>query len=146
MTKHFVNNEGTYLGGFSGSEPKDGIEVPQPPHGLAKWVDGVWVMPPPPTIEEWRATASLSKPDFVNAAADLGMLTDDEAIAAAKGDWPATFDSAISGLSTTDQRKAKVLWAGLTDVQRNADLIALIIASPIPITGTQVDTLFGYGA
>lgn len=94
---------------------------------------------------QWRKTASLSRPDFVNAAADLGMLTDAEAIAAAKGDWPASFDAAMSSLSAKEQRTAKVLWAGVTDVHRNADLIGLIIASSIPITATQVDTLFGYG-
>lgn len=32
----------------------------------------------------WRETASLSRADFVNAAADAGLLTDDEAIEAAK--------------------------------------------------------------
>jgi hypothetical protein len=46
MTKHFVDNNGVYLGGFEGSEPVGGIEVSVPPHGLARWVDGAWIMPP----------------------------------------------------------------------------------------------------
>ena len=46
VTKYFVDSDGNLLGGFEGSEPENGIEVPTPPHGLAKWVDGVWVMPP----------------------------------------------------------------------------------------------------
>lgn len=46
MTKHYVDNNGVYLGGFEGSEPVGGIEVSAPPHGLAKWIDGEWIMPP----------------------------------------------------------------------------------------------------
>jgi hypothetical protein len=44
--KHYVKNNGVYLGGFDGSEPDGGIEVVAPPHGLAKYIDGAWVMPP----------------------------------------------------------------------------------------------------
>lgn len=94
--------------------------------------------------EEWRETASLPRADFVNAAADAGLLTDDEAIEAAKGGWPASFDAALTSLDTAGKRRAKVLWASVIDIHRNADLIGLIIASTIPLTATQVDTLFGY--
>lgn len=44
-TQYYVDKNGTYLGGFTGSEPQKGsIEVPSPPvHGLDKWVNGAWV-------------------------------------------------------------------------------------------------------
>jgi hypothetical protein len=101
--------------------------------------------PPPDPIIAFRANASMDRADFVNAAADIGLLTDDEAIAAAKGDWPSSFDVALPG-DAGDARRAKVLWASTATIQRNAPLIAAIIASPIPITEAQVDALFGYDA
>jgi hypothetical protein len=104
-------------------------------------------VPEPPvnadTVEGFRATASMDRASFVNAAADFGLLTDDEAIAAAKGDWPSSFDVALPE-DAAEARRAKVLWASAPTIRRNADLIAAIIASPIPITTEQVDALFGW--
>ena len=95
------------------------------------------------TREDWRKTASLTRAEFVDATADMGLLTNDEAVAAAKGDWPSSFDIALPD-NPTYARKSKVLWATVTEIKRNADLIQAIIASPIPVTDEQVDALFGY--
>jgi hypothetical protein len=96
----------------------------------------------PDPLIAWRAAAWMDRADFVNGAADLGLLTDEEAIAAAQGVWPTSFDGALPS-DPSEARRAKVLWASTATISRNADLITAIIASPIPITEAQVDALFG---
>lgn len=46
MTRHFVNAQGRYLGGFDGAEPPEGaIEVQTPPaHGHDTWNGSAWVV------------------------------------------------------------------------------------------------------
>jgi hypothetical protein len=91
----------------------------------------------------FRNTAKLSRSDFLNAAADAGMVTDDEAITASLGNWPASFNAILSS-DPVEARKAKVLWASTTDVSRNSDLLAAVVASDIPITDDMLDAMFGY--
>lgn len=100
-------------------------------------------LPSPPSVEDWRINATLDKVTFLNRAADMGLITDDEAIAAASGTWPESFNVALPA-DSAQARAAKVLWAGTPTIRRNAPLIAAIIASPIPITADQVDALFGW--
>jgi hypothetical protein len=41
--KYYVDFEGKYIGGFEGSIPESGIEVPTPPnHGLEIWNGSSW--------------------------------------------------------------------------------------------------------
>jgi hypothetical protein len=114
---------------------------------IAERDDLLTKVPEPPvkadTIENFRATAKMERADFVNAAADVGLLTDDEAIQAAMGIWPDSFNAALPA-DAAEARRAKVLWASTSTIHRNAPLIAAIIASPIPITEEQVDALFGW--
>jgi hypothetical protein len=91
----------------------------------------------------FRNTAKLSRSDFLNAAADAGMVTDDEAITASLGNWPASFNAILSS-DPVEARKAKVLWASTTDVSRSSDLLAAVVASDIPITDDMLDAMFGY--
>jgi hypothetical protein len=68
MTKHYVDNEGNYLGGFDGEGvviPDGAIEVPAPPHGLAKWINEEWVMPPPSRAEVNAEADRRAKAGFV---------------------------------------------------------------------------------
>lgn len=58
-TIHFRDADGRYIGGFAGAEPPEGaIECTIPPHGLAIWVDGEWVMPDPPREQQQAARAA----------------------------------------------------------------------------------------
>lgn len=93
--------------------------------------------------DAWRETGTLDKVTFLNRAADMGMITDDEAIAAASGTWPDSFNAALPS-DAAQARAAKVLWAGTATIRRNAPLIEAIIASDIPISDAQVDALFGW--
>lgn len=93
-------------------------------------------------VNLWRAKASMQRGEFINGAADLGLMTDDEAIEAVRGGWPASFNAALPDDASL-ARRAKVDWAGATEINRNAPLIAGIIAAT-PITEEQVDVLFGW--
>lgn len=93
--------------------------------------------------EEWRKTAALDRADFVNAAADAGILTDDEAIIAALGQWPESLEGALSAMSLGEARTAKVVWASRSVINRNHPLIAAVTAFK-KLTDEQVDALFGY--
>jgi hypothetical protein len=92
---------------------------------------------------DFRSKASMTRADFLNAAANLGIVSDDDAVLAALGNWPASFN-AILPSGPTEQREAKVLWASTTDISRNADLLKSIVASAIPVTDEQLDAMFGY--
>ena len=103
--------------------------------------------PPPPSPEEaraaWRATRTLGRAEFCTAAFRAGKMTAPEAIAAAKGETPALFESAISMLPSEDQDEARILWAGLGVVERNHPLVALA-AQAAGMTDEEVDALFGW--
>jgi hypothetical protein len=92
---------------------------------------------------DFRLTASMSRADFLNAAANLSIVSDEDAISAALGNWPASFN-AILPSDPTEQRAAKVLWASTTDISRKSDLLAAIVASPLPVTDEILDAMFGY--
>lgn len=46
MTKYFVDQQGKFLGGFSGSAPEGGIEIDLPPdHAFKLYRNGEWIEP-----------------------------------------------------------------------------------------------------
>jgi len=91
----------------------------------------------------WRTTSSLARAEFCTAAFRAGKMTAAEAIAAAKGETPALFESALSMLPPADQDEARILWAGLGVVERNHQLVSLA-AQAADMTDEEVDTLFGW--
>jgi hypothetical protein len=92
---------------------------------------------------DFRSTASMTRAEFLNAAANLGIVSDEDAISAALGNWPSSFN-AILPSDPTEQREAKVLWASTTDISRKSELLASIVASPLPVTHEMLDLMFGY--
>lgn len=110
---------------------------------VSKWESEGGVIAPFDTRTNWRETAELSKRDFLLAVSAAKILPPDEAIAAARGDWPDTFQAAISSLPEADQTAAKIEWAATTSVSRNHSIIALL-ATAADLSDEQVDALFGY--
>jgi phage-related tail fiber protein len=94
-----------------------------------------------PTIEDKREKATLDKSVFCVRLAQLGIMTSAEAISAARGDWPTSFDGALTQLGD-DALEAQVSWATATDVSRNHPLILLLMGFK-SITEETVDQLFG---
>lgn len=111
-------------------------------------VDGVPVLtapPGPPTIAERRAGCFVSRIAFCTALFAQGLLSGSEAIAAAKGEWPEVFTTAIASLPSADQTLAQIAWAGATQIERLHPFI-LAIQPAIGLTDEQVDALFGLTA
>lgn len=97
----------------------------------------------PDPRDAFREIAFMAKHAFCVLMADLGVLTDDEAISAAKGDWPTSFDAAISDLGAREQRNARVLWAATTVVNRRDPLLERL-RPHANLTPEQLDEAFGY--
>lgn len=120
---------------------------------LAEWeAQGNTITPyeAPDPREAFRATASMPKAQFCIGMAEIGVLTDEEAIEAAKGNMPATFAATTAHLTAAEQRDVAVRWAAATVVDRADPMLeafrAYAEADPnLPtITPEQLDTVFGY--
>lgn len=99
-------------------------------------------VPEAPTVEQIRATAAIDRALFCNRLAEQGVLTDDEAISAAKGDWPAAMLSFLGFLTTAQQRDAQITWASCATVERNHWLVLSMISLGI-VTEAVADSVFG---
>ena len=81
-----------------------------------------------PKLTKWRATASVSRAAFCTNLMAAGLLPPIEAIAAARGEWPATFAKGLDGLSEAQAAAAQIEWAGAGTIRRNAPLLASLAA------------------
>lgn len=95
--------------------------------------------------EAWRARATMTRAEFCAALRAAGVLTRAEAITAAKGDWPASFEPMLEGMSEAEADTALILWAGITTVERNHPLFEQVRQFK-GMTPEDADALFGYGA
>ena len=93
-------------------------------------------------LADWRGRASLYRRDFCIALKRAGILPVAEAIAAAKGDWPTTFETALSSLTQDEQDEAQIEWASVIEIRRSHPIIAMLGVAA-GLTDVQVDTLFG---
>ena len=156
------STNGFYVEGIHKTLPEDVVEITEAERSAA--LDGqreggaiqgdasgkpVSVMPTALTdaeiLTEWRTTAKLYRRDFCIALKRAAILSASEAIAAAKGDWPATFASALSGLPQDAQDEAQIEWAAVQEIRRNHPMIALL-GTAASMTDAQVDALFGWSA
>lgn len=106
-----------------------------------------YVSPPDPTPEEVlsakRATATLSRAEFFEAAYDAGFVTETEAEQGAAGNViPQAFTDAIAALPASEQAKARIRFGGATEFDRMHQLIALVQAQE-SLTDAQVDAMYG---
>jgi hypothetical protein len=67
--KYYVDEQGSYIGGFDGSVPDGGVEVSNPPNdGRQKFVDGQWQeLPASVTYAENRANEYAPIEDLADA-------------------------------------------------------------------------------
>tara|TARA_R110001606_G_scaffold173924_3_gene320410 strand:- start:1909 stop:2466 length:558 start_codon:yes stop_codon:yes gene_type:complete len=93
-------------------------------------------------LADWRGRALLYRRDFCIALKRAGILPVAEAIAAAKGDWPTTFETALSSLTQDEQDEAQIEWASVIEIRRNHPMIAMLGVAA-GMADAQVDALFG---
>lgn len=120
-TKYYVDGDGVYLGGFSGSEPPAGaIEIPAPPdHGHQIWLFPGWSAIPmvvPHEVTRYQALAALHLAGMLDAVEI--MMAD----------------------SATDQL-AVLAWKNALVFKRHSPMV-LNMAQALGWTDGQVDDLF----
>jgi hypothetical protein len=124
---------------------------------MKKMVDGVLqdmtqaeidALPQPPTASEAlarnRDRTAITRRALCMACRGIGLFTNDQAVAAARGEWPALLMSALDGLSDNQKADAQMEWSDVSTVRRNAPLI-LLLQWHLDFTDAQVDALFGIG-
>jgi hypothetical protein len=95
--------------------------------------------------ENFRNKALMSKAAFCLVLVEAGVLTSEQAVDAAKGNWPTAFDDVFEGVDATKALEARLAWASVTEVHRNADILEDLLEHPnVPLTAEQLDTAFGY--
>lgn len=71
----------------------------------------------------------------------MEIITDEDCVAAAKGEWPDGFKGFLDYLSPAEARNARTLWAATGDVTR-MDGTILALAWWFNISDEKLDTLF----
>lgn len=98
-----------------------------------------------PDPAEVRAATSIDRAEFCNRLADHGVLTDAEAISAAKGNWPEAMLFFLGYLTSAEQRDAQITWASCNIVERNHWLVLAMISMSV-VTEAVADAVFGITA
>lgn len=139
-TTHYRDSDGNYIGGFGdGATPPDGaIQCPAPTRASDTWNGSAWVA----SVEAKRAAATITRAQFLKGCVSAGIITADVAEAAATGEWPAAFNTFLSGLTRDQRIEAKATWADAKEVRRTAPILALIAADQ-QVSEAQLDALFG---
>ncbi len=75
----------------------------------------------------------------------LDVLTDSEATASARGDWPAPRSGFLEYLSPKESSEAQIDWATETIIHRN-NVFVLMLASYMGIPDKIVDAIFDISA
>jgi hypothetical protein len=99
-------------------------------------------LPEVPTIAQTRATTAIDRATFCTRLADQGVLTDAEAVSAAKGNWPEAMLFFLGFLASAQQRDAQITWASCVTVERNHWLVLAMISMGV-ITEAVADAVFG---
>lgn len=138
MTKFYVQNDGSYIGGFDGAEPPAGaIEVSSAPDDARQNYDfaaNAWLPLPEPVPEE------ISRRQFCQGLAVAGMITKPEAIAFIQGSaLPSAMQVIVDGMTDEDAAfEATMLLLGAGSFFRSHPLV-LIFAMAQSMTESQVD-------
>jgi hypothetical protein len=86
--------------------------------------------------------ASISRRQFLIALTQAGLITDAEALAAARtGEVPAAIDAVFARLPPQQALAARITWATMTVIERDHPLVQAAIDAKLT-TAEQVDALF----
>jgi hypothetical protein len=96
----------------------------------------------PPANEPAPVPGVITRPQLLIALAASGVVSAEEALAAAQtGAVPAAIAAIFDLLSAEEALAARITWATMTEVYREDPLIAAIVAAGVA-TSEQVDALF----
>ena len=103
-----------------------------------------WVVTDKP-IAEIREGSEVTRREFCNNLAAIGVLTNEDAIRGALGFWPDAMLTFLEYLTPEQSRDIQIEWATAANVRRMHPFV-LLLGSWLNLTDEQVDTLFGIGA
>ncbi len=89
-----------------------------------------------------RASASMTRSDFLLAAIRAGIILPSDAGPAARGEIPPSLVPVFDGLPPEVQIEAVVRWSASTMIERTNPVLAAL-AGAMAITDAQLDALFG---
>lgn len=95
------------------------------------------------SVEQWRETASLDRRGFCIWLLRTGVLTANESVSAARGEWPQAFSDALAGLPDEVQAEAQIEWATAMNIRRNHPLLETV-RQRAGIPSEILDKAFGY--
>lgn len=113
------------------------IDVPLEPEPVQEGVEN-----PPPPSPPLAVPDIISRRQLLIALAQAGLITEAEALAAARtGDVPAAIDAVFAQLPGEQALAARITWATMTRVERSHPLVQAIINAQLA-TAEQMDALF----
>lgn len=93
-------------------------------------------------MSEARQRAAMARTAFCVACARLNIISEGDAVNAARGDIPAPFLPVFEAMDPDERFDSRVRWAGAATVSRT-DPIVLACAAHIGMTDSELDDLFG---
>lgn len=96
-------------------------------------------------LAAWRASATMSRTEFCLALVVAGILSSAEAIGAARGDIPASFEPVVAAIPEPAQTAVRIRWAAMTEVERLNPFVAMV-AEAAAIPAATLDAIFGWQA
>lgn len=100
-----------------------------------------------PPKSERRQSAIINRTDFCLALKRMGILPLDEAVAAARGDWPATFAAFAAQLTADQAAEVQIRWAATQSIHytdATLQALAMTVAQGDPTQATALlDQIFG---
>ena len=97
------------------------------------------------SLQTLRAGAALTRREFCLALATASVLQPEDAIAAAKGEWPSVMGGFLSFLDPDQSTDAQIEWAATGSIDRLHPFV-LSLASWVGLSDQQLDDLFGVAA
>ena len=92
-----------------------------------------------------RAGSTLTRREFCLVLATAGVLQPEDAIAAAKGEWPTVMGGFLSFLDPDQSTDAQIEWAATGSIERLHPFV-LSLASWVGLSDQHLDDLFGIAA
>lgn len=125
-------------------------ELPPSPGDWAAWDGTSWYDPRSVAdvtaeLEALRAAARMDKADLLLALAQAGLMTSTDAVAAARGEIPPTFQPVVAEWSSAEQLAAQIKWAADAQISRNNPLI-IAASAYLDIDPLALDAIFGIAA
>lgn len=94
-------------------------------------------------LQAWRASATMSRTDFVLALVQAQILSTADGIAAARGEVPQSFEAVVAALPDPPQTEVRIRWSAMTQVDRLNSFVALI-AGAAGVSDAALDAIFGW--